>query len=310
MNIPEPEIGALELSNFYLELGKIFQDQNIFAALTGGQACIQYKLSQFSKDSDWIVDTNKTEKIINILSELKSPHKTKGKYNTAAGAPLHPQWVNHGWSSHIYYPDLQKKPGARIDIFGNPPRVENNLQTQNFSINKDALACMKKTQREKDWPFVEQLGIQLCINNDPNGLLHLQTTESLLHYSKTLPLSETLLQKRPLLQELNNKNLIEKLLLAERELWKIIDKNRIAQYLQAWKPYGKELYQDDAIKKLPLIEQHSKLITIAEALLPKTPFPSNTNPNEFLFEKSFEQLQNLFNVEKALMPPIKYNKFV
>jgi hypothetical protein len=54
------------------------------------------------------------------------------------------------------------------------------------ATDRHSLACSKKTQRDSDWPFVDQLALQLCKAGNVRGLLHLRPEEALVHYRTCL----------------------------------------------------------------------------------------------------------------------------
>lgn len=320
MSIPEPApappIPLRGISDFYVKAASHFKKKGITACITGGQACIRYNLVQFSKDSDWLILKGHPNEVVATIAEMVSPHGTKPRYNIAAGAPFDERWARHGWSSHIFFPDAQENPGARMDLFGRGPRASKPPSEENWPyIDRHTLACVKKTQRDKDWPFVHQIGLQMCKNSDPAGLLHLQDAQTLLvQIEKLRDLTTPDLQKsRPLLQIVAERpDLAEAMILGERELWKKIDHLRISHYLKAWTEYGEEIRRRAECQRGPLEAQHRILTEIASDLLPENPFePLGEDPGEAIWRLASEHVRKMFpHLPNQWMPTTPPNTFI
>ena len=65
--------------------------------------------------------------------------------------------------------------GTCLDIFGIAPRGSSAWERQLTGIHarQNVVAEMKRTSREKDWPFATGLGGLMLMEGDPNGWLHL-----------------------------------------------------------------------------------------------------------------------------------------
>lgn len=302
MPIPEPApppVTEQEIAGFCHAVAQRLQAGGVTACLVGGQACARYNLAQFSKDSDWLILEGDPAQAVAAISEMLSPHRTRPLYSIAAGAPFAENWAKHGWSSHIYFPDRQGKPGARLDLFGRIPRAGSVPRAESWpAIGRHVLACSKKTQREKDWPFVHQLGLQMCKGNDPAGLLHLQDAGELRRQMQRLAdlVSPALCEARPLLRiAAETPELAETVILAERELWKRADRIRLSFYLDAWEAYGNEIARRPECRKGPLLEQHRILLDIAADLLPQNPLaPLGENPSAEIRRMAFGHVQSIF----------------
>lgn len=305
MDMPEsrlPNATPKELASFYSGAAESFRAQGITAYLTSGQACIRYRLTQFSKDSDWIIKTEKNAIVLDALAEMVSPDHTKPLYTIKYGAPFDPEWTDHGWSSHIFFPDKTGGIGARIDMFTNPPRTNGSFKSDDWpAVDRHTVACMKKTQRDKDWPFVHQLGLQLCQAGDCQGLLHLQTRESIAAAIKNLgsEIAPAVLEARPLLQlflEESQPDFQDTALLSEKEFWKEADRQRLGIFAAAWEPYGAILAKRAEPKKGPLLKQHALLKDIARVHLPANPLGTlGSQPDKTLRNMVAKKITMMFS---------------
>ncbi len=129
----------------------------------GGQACILYGASEFSRDSDFVVlpDPGNLERLREALSDLAA--------QPVAVPPLGPEVLRRGHAVHFRctHPDVA---GLRIDLMSNLRGVdpfaslwerrttvtlEDGLPVDLLSLPD--LVAAKKTQRDKDWPMIRRL---------------------------------------------------------------------------------------------------------------------------------------------------------
>lgn len=95
-------------------------------------------------------------------------------------APLDQRWQRGGWTSHF-----QGKHGgdfAHLDVFGVAPRATSSweLETRGLLASMHTVAEMKRTDRPKDWPFADALGVKLIEAADLRGWLHMMPQSSLI----------------------------------------------------------------------------------------------------------------------------------
>lgn len=306
MEIPEESPKPMSprlLTEFYGDLAKKLALSGIQGFLTGGQACIHYSLTQFSKDSDWIIPNKNQQELLEVLDKMAYPRGSRPKYTRKYGAPFDPKWSSHGWSSHFYFPEGNQI-GARLDIFTRPPRVDSPYGIKNWpAVDKHTVACMKKTQRDKDWPFVHLLGHMLCKEGNPKGLLHLQNVKTLMEETPKL-LTPEILKSRPLLG-LVSKSDTERLdvaVTAEQVFWKTADRIRLETFLKAWEPYGKMLKGISLAGSL--LEQTEKLVEVANKYLPEDPLSElGEDPNEAIRAQASEKTLRMFaQISPTLLP--------
>jgi hypothetical protein len=88
------------------------------------------------------------------------------RYRNIFGAPLEPEFLAGGWTSHISIRDDPATADHALDWFGRPPRVSSWKADAEGFADRPVVARMKHTDRAKDWPIVDSLG-WLMRNDDP-----------------------------------------------------------------------------------------------------------------------------------------------
>ena len=216
--------------------------------LMGGQACIFYGVSEFTRDSDFCVLCDKTNlaSLSNALAELKAE-------NTFF-PPLEEKYLLRGHACHFIC-GIESAKGFRIDVMAkmrNCPDFEEMWgQQSTFPLDKfivpvigiQHLVAAKKTQRDKDWPVVRRL-IEEGYRHNPNDmkkvdwwLIESRTPEMLLDLSYRFRERTIILQaQRPLLRYAleGNESGIESALLQEE----LEERRKDRAY---WEPLKKEL---------------------------------------------------------------------
>ena len=295
------------LQAFYQKLAQELHARGVGSLTTGGIACILYNLAQSTKDCDIIIPIEKTQTVIEIISQLtfqgQQSHLTL-KY----GAPLAEQWLNGGWSSHTYYGPVEN-PLARVDFFGKPPRVRNLEPDENpLYLARNGVAQMKKTRREKDWAYANLLGHQMLQRGDPGGLLHVMDAERLMKVAHETEVNETLIKERPLLKlALASSPELERYLKAEKEFWYRLDGLRLTAYEKAWQPYGDALNQHPELLTMDFLSQNQAMIRLAEQTL--DPAPVKQPEWKVIVGKAKAETAEIFqNLEVTLLPtPSAFN---
>ena len=97
---------------------------------------------------------------------------------------------------------------------------------------------MKRTNRERDWPFATALGVKLLEAGDPRGWLHLFNCDVLNQTAAKLRCPDAMIALRPalaLLTEADNR--LELAVKGEIEFWNRLDQLRIKVYEHAARPY-------------------------------------------------------------------------
>jgi len=240
-------------------------------ALTSGMACVEYGIQQNTKDTDWIIHPDDLEKLVAMLCESERG-LTGGNwhvsYRSLFGTPFLKEYHQGGWTTHIAIHDEPTSPEHHLDFFGKPPRLRGDewLSQSGGIANRSVVAQMKKTDRAKDWPFVNGLAIQSCVLGEDTGLLHLRELEMLKHHWNQLDEAAraTLQVSRPLLNCLGNTPdpELERLLLIERSIWECVNRGRYRIYQNEWKEFYRR-WQRDAVGEWPTAEpfviQHQRV---------------------------------------------------
>lgn len=257
------------MRNIYLELTEQFNRGRLRAIICSGQAVVLHRLAIMSKDGDWIA-REEEEALQHILQVLES---RGARYRF--GAPLDVRWMSGGWSSHFEFTDQFR---VRADFFSRPPRISEATLARIWREQEDRnppfldppeLAEMKKTNREKDYVVIGELG--RIMTNPADQLLYSRSARDLITLAKKHPdLTQALSIQRPLLELLTrDEDTIAAALDQERR--ELIKKNedrlkRRMNASKAWLAAWTEISR--RVENLPLREAHSKIIEAASNLLP------------------------------------------
>ena len=257
----------------YLSLTREFNAGRLRAILCSGQAVALLRLAVASKDGDWILREDQ-EALDHVLSVLDR-HGAHYRF----GAPLDLRWLREGWSSHFQF----RASGVRIrtDFFTRPPRVspEDLAQLWRDQEGRDPpftgpriLLEIKKTAREKDWPFVGELARLL---HDPRDqMVCSRSAHDLLDLDATHPgLAQEISRVRPALRALpGGLNELREALDRERRDAMDADDRRIRAYLAAATGLEHAWPEIQALTAgLPLGEAHSIVVDWADRCLSTAP---------------------------------------
>lgn len=227
-----------------------FRKFGVKSLLIGGQACIIYGASEFSRDSDFVVLCD-----IENLTRLKKALRVL-KARNIYFSPLKKKFLDRGHACHFRCYSKSVK-NLRIDIIAKlrgcvdfqglwgrrtTIKLPNNKTVE--VIGTEDLVQAKKTQRDKDWlmlnrligndmisaqkPSMEKIKWWLCECRNDNELIKLA--------NENKNLAKECIKKRPLLKVALKGN-VEKLeeLLHKEEL---LERGKDKKY---WKPLIKEL---------------------------------------------------------------------
>lgn len=229
---------------FYRIFRSLLVENGIRAVLTSGMACVEYGLQQTTKDTDWIVEISDFPRLVDLLC-TKDQEGWKVRHRELFGAPMLEPYMDGGWTCHLAIHDEPGSPEHHLDFFGRPPRLTESEWRSDYGgvINRPALAQMKKTDRPKDWPFINAIAIQSLEQDGPQGLLHLREPGLLAtHVARLDPGKlDELAAKRPLLARLGKTTELEleRLLMIEGMLWHAVNRQRYLTYQRAWKEFYK-----------------------------------------------------------------------
>lgn len=260
-----------ELEQFYEGLVSRARDRGIACAITSGMACVAYGVALATKDCDLICAPETATEFFKLLEETRIGGRSP-EYRGHLSPPLDSRWLRGGWTSHFLWdtPGL----GAYLDVFGVAPRASSpwEAEFQGFYAGLHTVAEMKRTNREKDWPFATALGVKLLEAGDERGWLHLFNYEVLIQASKKLKCSPAMITARPALTLLADADdRLEVALKGEIEFWNRLDQIRIKIYQRAVRQYMLAVKRDPRSRATSLAVQHETRVRHAERLLPVSP---------------------------------------
>jgi len=255
----------------YLELTQEFNRGALRAVIASGQAAVLHRLAFASKDGDWILreEPAALDHVLRVLAQRGAHYRF--------GAPLEVRWMAGGWSAHLEFQHGQLR--VRTDFFTRPPRVRPDELRRMWTDQEgrdppftDAriLAEMKKTAREKDYPFIGELARRMT---DPRDrILYSRSADDLGEIARQHPdLVRELAATRPLLAKVggSRRALAEAIQLEMLDLMEE-DERRLAAYRtasSAWEQHWQSLERE--LGDLPLSEAHARIVARAEDLLPQ-----------------------------------------
>jgi hypothetical protein len=131
---------------------------------------------------------------------------------------------------------------------------------------------MKRTNREKDWPFVTALGAQMLEAQDARGWLHIYDENLLRTFGRASPAPTELLKRRPILElAVANDPRLRAVLHAEVQFWHELDRARLRIYEKAVRPYMMAVRKARVPAGTALATQHEIRVRCAENHLPPNP---------------------------------------
>ena len=257
--------------DFYRAFQSLLRSRGITGVLTSGMACVEYGLQQNTKDTDWIIAPDDIASLVALLGELEcgiSGGNWRITYRGLFGAPLDPEYLAGGWTSHLAAFDQPESAERHLDFFGWPPRVGEAWRNDAASgiASRNTVARMKKTDRPKDWPLVNALAIQAHYAGDSDAVLHLRDPDILREAWRNTSGADRDrgLQERPLLAVLDaiDDLRLERLLLVEATLWQCVNRERYLVYQRAWKDFYRAWQQDRVGQwptSEPFLQQHRRV---------------------------------------------------
>jgi hypothetical protein len=260
-----------ELEQFYEGLVARARSQGIPCAITSGMACVALGVAQTTKDCDLLCAPDAAGKLLDLLDEA-SLAGCLPSYRGHLTPPLDARWLRGGWTSHFHW----ETPGAEayLDVFGVAPRASSPWEAElhGFYAGPHTVAEMKRTNREKDWPFVSALGAQMLEARDPRGWLHIYDDALLLTFAAAAKIPAEFLKRRPLLELVaTNDPRLRAALHAEIQFWHELDRARGGVYRRAVRPYMMAVTRSRLPARAALLKQHAIRVRCAEEFLPLTP---------------------------------------
>jgi hypothetical protein len=260
-----------ELERFYESLVIRARSRGIACAITSGMACVAFGVAQATKDCDLLCAPDATKKLFDLLNETAiSGHLPA--YRGQLTAPLDERWFRGGWTSHFVWDAAGEE--AYLDVFGVAPRGSSpwEAELEGFYACRHTVAEMKRTNRERDWPFVTALGAQMLEAGDARGWLHIFDEELLRVLTRAARPPASLLKRRPVLDlAIKKDSRLRSALHAEVQFWHELDRVRLGIYQRAVRPYMRAMKRTGLLPNTPLAVQHQTRVQCAEKYLPLDP---------------------------------------
>jgi hypothetical protein len=260
-----------ELEQFYEGLVGQLRERGVVCAITSGMACVHYGVAETTKDCDLLCHSSSFSTVLELLSEVE----VKGKrcaYRGNLSPPLDARWHSGGWTSHFYW-DSEPDP-AKLDIFGHALRESKPWPKDVFGLyaGPHTVAQMKRTNRDKDWPFITSLGVRMIEADDERGWLHIFEMETLFQSLDRHKCPPDVIALRPALRLAQNRDRqTAGALSAERKLWEELDRSRIHILERHLRPYVSAVRKARAGKNLSLGDEHTLRVECASRHLPHNP---------------------------------------
>lgn len=261
----------LELHVFYEDLVRELRSRGVLCAITSGLACVHYGIAETTQDCDLLCHPGSFPILLDLLAETKiNSHPCHYRGNISP--PLDARWHRGGWTSHFQW-DTQPVV-ITLDVFGHALRESSPWQGDIAGLyaGENVVAEMKRTDRDKDWPFITSLGVAMLRARDPRGWLHLFEEDAVIEMQAEFPIPDELLKARPVLElARRHDSRLRHALLAERRFWQELDHLRIRICRAALRPYVVAVARNRISKNAALPEQHAARLACAEASLEINP---------------------------------------
>lgn len=263
-------VSPVHLHLFYEDLVHKLRDCGVVCAITSGLACVHYGIAETTKDCDLLCHVDAFDKLLGVLSEIRLEGQAC-RYRGHISPPLEVRWHRGGWTSHFEWDTPSQ--AVTLDVFGRAVRQSSpwECDLSGLYAGMNVVAEMKRTDRDKDWPFITSLGTEMLRARDPRGWLHLFDAEPLSDLQEEFSIPSELLSVRPVLRLAVDRDArLHSALLAERHFWMELDRFRIRLYRSALRPYvlamGRNGLPSDNLR-----DQHAARIECAESTLQINP---------------------------------------
>lgn len=262
---------AAELEEFYQGIVRTARGRGVTCAITSGMACVHYGVATSTKDCDVLCSPEKAEQFLDVITEATAAG-TRPVYRGHLTAPLDHRWLRGGWTSHFEW--LTAPALAHLDVFGVAPRGSSpwSAGLRGLFVHPHTVGEMKRTDRQKDWPFATSLGLRMLAEGDLRGWLHIFDHEALVGAFQKVPCPSELVAQRPVLGLLvAGDDRLDIAVRGEIEFWHQLDKLRMAIHRRASRRYVVAAGRVPETDSPDLRVQHVVRVQLAEELLPRAP---------------------------------------
>ena len=260
-----------ELETFFTGLVATAQARSIVCGITSGMACVHFGVAATTKDCDVLCAADSAADFLDLIAATEV-RRVRPTYRGNLSPPLDARWMRGGWTAHIQW---KLAPGDEVclDVFGVAPRGSTpwDERLRGFYVDPHVVAEMKRTNREKDWPFASALGGQMLEAGEPRGWLHIHDLEILRRFARISTIPPSLIAARPVLRltPFADTLRMKRLLAAERAFWSEMDELRIRIYQRHLRPYTSAVRSGGG--RAALRESHEIRLRCATAHLPPRP---------------------------------------
>ena len=285
-----------DLHQFYLNFVARLRGKGVLCAITSGLACVHFGVAETTKDCDLLCHPGS---FAVLLDELAKTHVNglACRYRGNLSPPLDERWHRGGWTSHFTW---GQGPGAvTFDVFGQALRASTPWQNELSGLyaSPHIVAEMKRTNRDKDWPFITALGTRLIEMGDERGWLHIFDEEILKELLREYSCPPAIASLRPALMLANSADQRLKIsLLAERLFWEQLDALRIRIYERALRPYNTAVRKAMMPDTASLSEEHEIRLRCALDHLAPSPL------HDYGIGRLIEEAKHAAVVESGLVP--------
>jgi hypothetical protein len=180
-------------------------------------------------------------------------------------------WLRGGWTSHFFWKIADVE--AYLDVFGVAPRGSTPWATELLGLfaGPHTVAEMKRTDRDKDWPFATALGTNMLDSGDARGWLHIFDADVMRSLIPRMPCPPQIVAQRPVLKlAIERDPRLEQAIHVEKLYWNALDRARMRVYERAVRPYLVAVRKARIPKGASLAVQHQSRLECAERL-PQNP---------------------------------------
>ena len=234
-------------------------------------ACVHYGVAETTQDCDLLCHTASFETLLDLLNETKVAAQAC-HYRGNISPPLDARWHQGGWTSHFQWKSSSEV--RTLDVFGHALRESSPWPQDVFGLYAGAhtVAQMKRTNREKDWPFITALGLRMLEAEDDRGWLHIFEARTLIELLARRACPPPIVARRPAIRlAIDKDRRTTGALNAEQKLWEEMDRVRIRILEQHLRPYVAALRKARGSKDLSLLDDHALRIECGTTHLPSNP---------------------------------------
>lgn len=260
-----------ELHLFFEDFVSELHARGVVCAITSGLACVHYGIAETTKDCDLLCHPSSFSTLLNYLEETKIDGLAC-HYRGNISPPLDLRWHRGGWTSHFQW-DNEPEP-TKLDIFGFALRQSSPWfdEVSGKYASENIVAEMKRTDRDKDWPFIDSLGTTMLHRGDPRGWLHIFESEKIPELLSEYEIPAEILILRPALAlAKENDPFLRGALQVERQLWQELDRLRIRICRVALRPFVLAMGRVKIPANAALSQQHEQRLQCAEDFLAQNP---------------------------------------